>query len=171
MESNHPLDLGKQKVFYKKNYNSKTEKFNEDLIQKIYFDGLSDEKTGYYEYVPIKKNKKTIMKLIVVGKVKLYTRTKKIFSSTYNGFSNNPNMPNMPNRVVTTDTESEFFVIRDNEDYATGLIKSNALSKSFIYAAKKYFSDCANIIKYLNNDLYYEQNIIELIDDYNLLCE
>ncbi|MEN3322559.1 hypothetical protein VP395_02350 [Mariniflexile soesokkakense] len=58
MESNHPLDLGKQKVFYKKNHNSKTEKFNEDLIQKSTLMVYQMRKLAIMNMFPLRKTRK-----------------------------------------------------------------------------------------------------------------
>lgn len=91
-------------------------------------------------------------------------------NTTYNNnFSTINNLPTQRNYI--TEIDKEYFVLRENEYAATALISLNTFSKPFIEAAKKYFSDCKDILKYLEHDLYDEQNVIELIEDYNLLCE
>jgi len=61
------------------------------------------------------------------------------------------------NGKVKLYSEAFEIAINDKNDY-------------FLKLAKQYFADCPDIINYLDNDLYHINNIAELIEDYNLLC-
>jgi hypothetical protein len=65
--------------------------------------------------------------------------------------------------------DTQYYVKRKNEKSAKLIAGPNNF-KSFITKAKTYFSDCEKIVYYLDNDLYNIDNITELVDDYNLLC-
>lgn len=79
IETNHPLDLGKQKVFYRRKHNSKTLKYKQDKVDKVFFDGVSNEAYGYFQFIPIRKNKKVLMRLIIDGKQNYILEPKKCF--------------------------------------------------------------------------------------------
>ena len=112
----------------------------------------------------------SIFKLIRNGKVKLYTRTIKIGVST--GFQNNGTQKKVEKR-------KEYYIIRKNEKVATRVLQEwDGLSiaykgnlQSFKNHMKKYFSDCPDIVTYIENDIYEDFSIAQIVDDYNLLCE
>ena len=119
--------------------------------------------TLHYKYGPIKKEKSVLMEIVVRGKANLYARTVLKSSSTVTGNSN------VPSTTAYYD-DTQFYVIRSNEDIATLIAGPNSFG-SFISKSKKYFSDCSKIVDYLDSELYELKNIIELVDDYNFLCE
>ncbi len=65
-----PISFGKSKLKYRPELRSRTKKFDQTQVDKVYF-GTSNPNLGYYEYIPITRNKMLIFKLIRNGKVKL----------------------------------------------------------------------------------------------------
>lgn len=165
------ITYGKSWVAFKTKIEEERVIFDKSQIDKIYFETY-DPDYGYYEYVPIKKRKLRLFKKLINGKAKLYTRTVYKVIDTTNNYS-----PNLPGITVSVNfkkpefkEDDEYYIIRDGEPQLTPLISQKSLRK-FKTKAIKYFSDCKEIVAYLNNDLYEEIDIIELVNDYNLICE
>lgn len=146
----------------KKNSKSTTEKYGSDTVDKVIF-GDEQFATAEYQYVPINTNKSVLMELVISGSVNLYTRTVSQYNNTFIG---NQNFPTS----TTIDYNSQYYLKRKEEEVAELLAGQKSLG-SFVYKAKKYFSDCSEIVCYLDNGLYHENNLIQLVEDYNLLCE
>ncbi len=66
-------------------------------------------------------------------------------------------------------------MIRENETVATRVINEydgiGLNLRTFKNYAKKYFSDCPDVLSYIDNELYEDYDISQIVDDYNLLCE
>jgi hypothetical protein len=156
------ISFGKSRVEFKKDEDHKIQLFDKSQVDKIYFD-VYDANHGYYEYVPIKKNKFRLFKLIVNGKAKLYTRT--IVVAT--------DITNHSGHVIRREyeeEEKEYYILRDKESSLTPLI-SHYSCLEFKEKTLNYFSDCKDIVEYLRNDMYEEKDVFELVNDYNLICE
>ncbi|WP_055444922.1 hypothetical protein [Lacinutrix himadriensis] len=158
------ISFGKSRVEFKKDEDHKIQLFDKSQVDKIYFDAYDayDANHGHYEYVPIKKNKFRLFKLIVNGKVKLYTRT--IVVAT--------DITNHSGYVIRTEyeEEKEYYILRDGESSLTPLISHYSFLE-FKEKTINYFSDCKDIVEYLRNDMYEEKDVFELVNDYNLICE
>jgi hypothetical protein len=157
-----PISLGRSKLKYKTKLGSKTEKFDQTQVDKVYF-GTSNPNLGYYEYVPLTKNKMLLFKLIRNGKVNLYTRT--IKSHVRIDISNQNGLYDTKEIKI-----KEYLLKRENEPIAT-LVLNNADLRSFKNSVKKYFSDCADIVSFIEDDIYEEYDIHQIVEDYNLICE
>ncbi len=145
---------------FKKKKNATTVNYGKDTVDVVIF-GDEDHTTVRFEYVP-KKNRSVLMELVVRGKVNLYAITIFNASSTFTGSSSFPS-------PMTYSDDTLFYLIRE-EQKATIIARSNGF-KSFITAAKEYFSDCSEIVKYLEGELYEFNNLIELVEDYNFMCK
>lgn len=66
-------------------------------------------------------------------------------------------------------TDNNYFLLRENDEVAKLLVDNQNTFHTSV--AKAYFSDCEKIAYYLENELYNFDNITELVEDYNLLCE
>lgn len=137
-------------------------KFDQTQVDKVYF-GTSNPNLGYYEYVPLTKNKMLLFKLIRNGKVNLYTRT--IKSHVRIDISNQNGLYDTKEIKI-----KEYLLKRENEPIAT-LVLNNADLRSFKNSVKKYFSDCADIVSFIEDDIYEEYDIHQIVEDYNLICE
>jgi len=65
--------------------------------------------------------------------------------------------------------KSSYYLLRDNEEVSKLIV--NSFDLFYVSRAKEYFSDCKKIVYYLENEIYQFDNIIDLVEDYNLLCE
>jgi hypothetical protein len=163
------VSLGKSEVEFKEDMQGYVNSYDKSQVKKILFNTY-DANPGYYEYAPLKKRKYRIFKLLLDGKVKLYTRTVAIeHKETIIDNSNNPNS-DVDVFKYHYEEEQEFYVIREGETKLTPLISHYSLS-DFKKRALKYFLDCKDLTEYLKEDLYDEIDIIELVNDYNLICE
>lgn len=156
------VSIGTTDFKYKKKRKSGTEKYGQETVYKVVF---GDEQFAIveYQYVPINKNKSVLMELLVSGKVNLYTRTVSRYNTYFMGNGNFPTSS-------TIDYNSEYYLKRDNEIKAT-LISGPKIFSTFNQRAKQYFSDCQEISDYIESDLYDLNNLFQLVDDYNLLCQ
>ena len=161
------VSFGKSKVEFKENSDDIVQSYDKSQVDKICFNTY-DLNPGCYEYMPIKKRKFRIFKLLLTGKVKLYTRTVAIEHKEI--IAQSPDNPNVEIFKYYYEEEEEFYVIREGESQLTPLI-SHFQINDFKTKALKYFSDCEDITEYLKEDLYSEIDIIELVNDYNLFCQ
>ncbi len=162
------LSIPSTKLEYKKDEKGNKKKFDETEVDKVFF-ATFDPNLGYYEYVAISNKRMAIFKLIRNGKVKLYVRTIKIGRNSLIPTDNNP----FGNKKI--EKYQEFYMIRENETVATRVInESDGIGlnlRTFKNYAKKYFSDCPDVLSYIDNELYEDYDIAQIVDDYNLLCE
>ena len=63
---------------------------------------------------------------------------------------------------------NKYYLFRKGEEKVLQIVDS--FNIFYASRAKKYFSDCDKIVYYLENELYTLDNLYELVDDYNLLC-
>jgi hypothetical protein len=171
--SGNLISLSSSDFKFRKKRKSLTQKLGHKTVVEVVF-GDEQFSTLRYKYVPIKPKKYALLEVISEGAVSLYSRD----SGTYRATSHRtvilgPEGSNSPMSVhpgysyVHDDTQ--YYVKRKNEKSAKLIAGPNNF-KSFITKAKTYFSDCEKIVYYLDNDLYNIDNITELVDDYNLLC-
>lgn len=156
------ISIGSTEFKHRKKKREKTEKYGSDTVDEVIF-GDEEFATVHYKYVPIKKEKSVLMEIVVRGKANLYTRTVLKSNSTFIG---DPNFPS----TTTYYHDTQYYTIRKEEQKATLIAGPNSFG-GFLSKAKNYFSDCSKIVDYLDSELYDLNNIEELVDDYNLLCE
>lgn len=159
------------KLSYKKDKKGQKTNFDHTEVDKVFI-GTSNPNNGYYEYIPISKNKMALYKLIRNGKAKLYTRLIKIHN--INGFEDYSNV----NKHKQTEISKEYYVIRENEVVATRILqKSDGISiankanhESFKNYMKKYFSDCSDLVSFIEDNVYEDFDISQIVEDYNAIC-
>jgi len=166
MPSNKLVSLSNSKVYYKKNWKGKVKKFTKDEIEKVFYGSYNSE-TGFFEYAAITKNKKELLRVIINGKSKLYKRTVKNVS--YSGGVFDSSISPGVSRKKEVQFVNQYYIIRNGEINAT-YIPDESLEK-FKKKTISYFSDCKKIIQYIENNLYEEFEIKELVEDYNIFCE
>ena len=161
------VSLAKQKVKFKEDYDEIIYTYDRKQVDKIYCDTY-DEYPGHYEYARLKNGKYRIFKVLISGNVSLYYRKIAIQIDENTFFD-----PNNPGVVYYQEEYyeeiDEYYVKRYNEKKVTPLISHYAF-KSFKGRILKYFSDCQDIIDLINEDLYTEDDIALLVNDYNLFC-
>ncbi|MFL1012743.1 hypothetical protein [Flavisericum labens] len=156
------ISIGSTEFKYKKKKKSKTQKYGHETVEEVIF-GDEEFTTLHYKYIPIKPKKYVLLEQIINGKTSLFSRTVMKFQRTIVGYPNNQS-----NGYYYDDTQ--YYLIRKGEGSAKLIAGPNSFG-TFISKAKKYFSDCEKILYYLENELYDLNNLIELVEDYNLLCE
>ncbi|MFI2742755.1 hypothetical protein ACG2LH_08450 [Zhouia sp. PK063] len=160
---------GKEKVKFKKNRRSGTEKLDENEVDLVIFKN-SDTEIAYFKYIPISKRKKGLFKIITSGKVSLYARKVSVAHSTVS-YNTGINSGVMNSGVWTYWTYAfsnfnEFYVLRKNEIIASPMITVR-ISRSFKKRATAYFSDCPELVSKLENKTYVANDIKEVVDEYN----
>ncbi len=156
------VSIGSTDFKYRKKRKAKTQKYGHETVEEIIF-GDVEFTTLHYKYVPIKPNKYVLLEQVISGKVSLFSRTVLRFQRT---FVNNLNIPSTGYYYDDT----QYYLMRKDEKSAKLIADPNSFG-TFISKAKKYFSDCKKIVDYLEHELYNLKNLIELVEDYNLLCE
>lgn len=76
----------------------------------------------------------------------------------------------IPQPINYIDQNYQYFVLRNGEDKATCIVNPRK-PDNFTYQTKQYFSDCQDILSFIESEIYDPKNLIELIEDYNLICE
>lgn len=160
IDSGGLVSIGSTKFKYKKNKKAPNEKLGKETVEEVIFD-VEGIATSHYKYVPINYNKYALLEQVVNGKVSLYSR---IVSKNEKSINFDPNIKSSGNYYT------QFYFLRKNENKAILINYTNSY-KVFVINAIKYFSDCSLIVDYLDNGLYDLNNLIELVEDYNLLCE
>lgn len=175
MHSGGIVSIGTTKFKYRKNKKSPTVKYGSETLDKVIF-GDEQFATTVYQYVPISKNRYVLMELLVSGKANLYTRMVSLNNESlpngnpFQSISFETNFSTLHGPINYIEHNYQFFVIRDGEDQATCIIDPNTL-KDFTYRTYRYFSDCKDIVSFLESEIYESKDVIELVEDYNLICE
>lgn len=172
------ISISNTKLEYKEDRKGKKIKFDETQIDKVFFVTFNPD-LGYYEYVPISNNKMGLFKLIRNGKVKLYARMVKVTVRTGVQNSNSHFSPFGDTMEKKREKVIEYYMIRANETVATRVfLETDGVAtaydrniKNFKKDTKHYFSDCPDVLSYIEDDFYDDFDIAQIVEDYNLLCE
>ncbi|WP_411766044.1 hypothetical protein [Winogradskyella sp. A3E31] len=156
------ISIGSTKIKFRKKRKSTTEKFGNESVEEVVF-GDEEFTTAHFKYVPIKKNKYVLMELIIEGKVNLFKRT--VLKSTSTPSTN----PVIPQNVTYYD-DTQFFLFRNDGEKAKLIAGPNSIGL-FSAKAQKYFDDCPKILEYIEAGLYNIEDLVQLVKDYNLLCD
>ena len=146
------------KVEYKPFKKGKKKRFKRKNVEKVIF---SDPKIGTYVRVRVSKKQEQFFKVEVIGKVSLYSRSVEVTAPSTSGLSG------IQHGGLSIDS-NEYYVKRKHEQIASPLVTAR-ISKSFRFRAKNYFSDKKEIVKKIENKIYKEEDIVQLVKDYNAL--
>jgi len=166
MPKNKAASFYSSKVQYKRNWKGKPKKIANEEIEKVFYGAFNTE-AGYFEFAPVTKKKKELFRVILNGKSKLYKRTIKSVSYTGGGINSNTSPRTSRNKKIQF--IDLYYVIRNGELSVTYI--PHISLEEFKEKAISYFSDCKKIIEYIENDLYAEFEIKQLVEDYNTFCE
>ncbi|MBR9847708.1 MAG: hypothetical protein GYB35_17165 [Algicola sp.] len=173
MASGNLIAISKSNLEYKKDKKGKKKNFDKTEIDKVFFITSYNPNIGYYEYVPISNNGAFLFKLIRNGKAKLYVRTIKKSISNGTHYVNDTWQNQNKNVKI-----KEYYIIRENETIATKIIRPDNLDfpeegilKKYKESLLKYFSDCEEVVSFIDDDLYEDYDIGQIVEDYNLICE
>uniref|UniRef100_UPI0026111CC9 hypothetical protein n=1 Tax=uncultured Algibacter sp. TaxID=298659 RepID=UPI0026111CC9 len=171
------IELKSTKIQFRKDEKSKKFKYDSKTVNRIYFSTF-DKDIGFYEYVWVSKNKMALFKLIRNGKVKLYTRTIKFIENQFENKQFEQNEFNKPFSKNKYKKAKEYYIIKSGENIAIPIIKEKDIMlfkkenlRLFKKKALNYFADCKEVVSYIENDLYEDFDISQIVEDYNLLCE
>ncbi|MEO1030810.1 MAG: hypothetical protein AAFX55_05370 [Bacteroidota bacterium] len=156
------VTIGSSKFKFKKNRKSKVKKLGHDTVYEVIF-GDEDFTTVHFKYVPVRKNRFILMEEIIYGRVSLFART------IHRAETEHSPIDSEFDRTVYNDV-TDYYFLRDTENTAIHItdVPTNSM---FIRVAKKYFADCEKIVGYLEDELYTLNDLVELVEDYNLLCD
>lgn len=162
------ITIGSSKFKYRKNRKSKVEKLGHETVEEVVF-GDEDFTTVHFKYVPVSKNRFILMEEIINGKVSLYARTLLKTKTEFRWERHEEWLGTEDDRTIYYD-DVDYYLMRPLEDTATKI--TNELTNSmFRRIMKKYFEDCEKIVGYLEDELYDGNELLQLVEDYNLLCE
>ena len=160
LPSNTMNQIKTNKVFFRVNKNGKKRKFGHEELNKVYI-GAYKTDLGFYEYISTLGLSKRVFKLIQNGKVRLYIRTINV------GYVEGQAIYN-----------KQYYLLKDGESIARPVYfptENNWHNESEVKIFKKemsiYFSDCKDIVSFINDNLYEDYNIRLLVDDYNVICQ
>ena len=157
------------KIRYKKNKNSKKKIFSYDTKRKVRkFTVHTEETDRYFEYKIVQRFKRlSYIKLLEVekfGKVKLYkyTGTYRVNSFATDGIGGFGGMRY---------SKTKYYISKNNSIRVRDLRIGNTYSRRFRRIAKRYFSDCTDLMKKIKSREYFDRyDIFSVVDYYNDNC-
>jgi hypothetical protein len=150
-------------IKFKKNINDKPKKFGHKDIKKVFFI-LGDESFIEYQFKKISKRKFQLMKVLIKGKLNLYSFTDSVL---YNTQSSGEGFGNVSIGKLHTSTH---FYLSKNEYGIVDEFPNKSVFKSFKKNASTYFNDCNELVKKINNREFKNSNVIEVVEFYNSTC-
>lgn len=148
--------IKKNKIQFRASLNDKPDLWDEELVESIVFD--PDDTFIKYTFVkPDKMSKYKIMKVITEGEVTLYEHVvvdyfdkDDLFAFSYGPKSSQPEKTN-------------HYLQKKDEEFPT-------LLKDGFGRIKKYFSDCETLVKKIENNQFYRNDIQQIVEYYNDIC-
>lgn len=165
------------KIKFRISPDDKADTWDEEYVKKITFLGFEIERS--FEYLKLNSlDKPKLVEIITKGQVSLYKK----LGSDYNLFDHisNPHdqrtsyEPNMNSQSPTLYSQPrevpEFYYVRKvNDQYATCL--NCGVINSWRKNTSKFFSDCNFIVKNLKGDKWVFQDIKDIVEFYNDICQ
>ena len=155
----------KEVVKFRSDENSKGEKIERELIDRIIFTN-SEGKTATYVFYKISKKNLEFLQLILEWDVTLLARDIRVGVGP--GFIGAPSAGFSPDFSIKVGEINEFFAYRKGEEIATPIKKGG---KNFKKLVKEYFNDCTPIVKGIDSGKYHKDNVVEFVKFYNSGCE
>ncbi|WP_370390455.1 hypothetical protein [uncultured Winogradskyella sp.] len=147
---------GNNKIFYKKTKEIKKKlKFKKELVDYFIIKN-NNGKTVKFAYVKTSKKNLKLFQVLIEGKVSLYLK-----KGVQNMYLDNGNSTT----IIQNDIDL-YYVKKENEPYASNRFFANVF-KSFKKTAGKYFSDCDNVVRKIENDEFNSDDLYEIIEEYN----
>lgn len=151
--------IKKNKIKFKLSQDGKYDSWGYDMINKIHFDGIYEDKI--YEYVkPNKFNNPTLMEYITGGEISLYQQTKKTLVLGDYGLNN------LPNRHIETEVMNFLIKKGDEFPYCLNCGIFNKWKKNTI----NFLIDCPGLISKIKSNEYREIHLKEIVEYYNDFC-
>ncbi len=147
------LRNAKKGTKFKSSRKAKKEYYQPEEIHHIVLENAMVR--GYYEYLPVSKNKKGLFRVVTRGRVNLYQRY--VIDTSHR--DNN-------GRSLSSALDSEYHVKRDGETITTPLATDHDY-KYFIKKGTTYFSDCPALVAKIKDGTYTKGNIKKVVAIYN----
>ena len=148
--------IKKNKIQFRASLDDQPDLWDEVLVESIVF----DPEDTYEKYVfikPDKMSKYKVMKVLTEGEVSLYEHVVVDYFDKDDlfGFSYGPNK-SQPEKI-------NHYVQKKKEEFPT-------LLKDGFGRIKKYFSDCETLVKKIENNQFYRNEIQQIVEYYNDIC-
>jgi hypothetical protein len=155
---------GEEKISFRKDRKSEKIKYGESQVDRVIFKN-SDSEVAYFEYINLSDTKKGLFKIITKGKANLYARNVSMTSSSYMNYGSvSGGMWN-----YSSSAYNEFYILRENESAGSPLVTAG-ISRSFNKRAIEYFSDCPSLVSKLEANIYGKNDILKVVQEYNINC-
>ncbi len=157
-------EIKRNKIFFRFTKVDEISKWGHDFAKGVTFSGYGF--TEKYEYVkPNKYSEPIIMEVLEEGNVNLYRKNKidNVYSNSIFLIDNSNTLEHHP-ILLSSKLDSTYYVKRQNEDFSTDI------SFSFKSRAKKYFSDCQDILDGIEDKSYDKDTIYDMVLYYNKYC-
>jgi len=152
--------IKKNKIQFRASLNDEPDLWDEVLVESIVFDP-EDTFVKYAFVKPDKMSKYKIMKVITEGEVTLYEHV----VIDYFDFDDPPftiNLPGTQHQPYQPE-KTRHYVQKKKEEFPT-------LLKDGFGRIKKYFSDCETLVKKIENNQFYRNEIQQIVEYYNDIC-
>lgn len=157
-------EIKKNKIYFRISEEDEKTEWTYEMAKGIIFSDY-----GFYEKYeyqkPDKYSNPIIMEVVEEGTVNLYRKNKigNIYSNSIFPIDNSNSLEHHP-ILLGSKLESTYYVKRENENFTTDI------SFSFKNRAKKYFSDCQDILDGIEDKSYDEETIHDIVIYYNKYC-
>lgn len=154
------------RIFYRKDKNAQKEIYTYKTPRKVRKLTIHNQDSDkIYEYKIIENSGKSadikLLEITKTGKINLY-------KETYTGMTN----PAMAGGMSMPYSTSTYYISKNNEIFGVNLRQGNVYSKRFRRIAKKYFSDCPDLMNKIKaRDFFKRYGIESVVDYYNETCE
>lgn len=172
---------GKDRAFYRKNKDAKPKKFYPSKVDHIVFTitfeveeaGEKVLKSRKATYVPMylkkKKKRKRFVELMIEGKVSLLGRSVRINgNSAATPIFSHQGTAYMHYHNFGPFSYNEFYVVKKGE--LPFQINQTSVFQTFRKKASEYFKGCKSLVEKIENKIYKEENLVEIVEYYNKNC-
>lgn len=149
-------------IKFRLNNDSESEIYENELIDKVQIstNGGSD----IYKYKNVKDDSAIWLKVIIEGKVTLFT-------NDITGFNfNSAGMSPMGGMSYGSSTVTHYYVSHEGEYEVFKITSLGTISKNFKKAASDFFKDCLVLVEKIQNKTYTKNDLEEVVKFYNSKC-
>lgn len=155
------LGSKRNRIFYKKTEAAKKKKykyeeFNSFIVTK------NDGEIEKYATVFTSKRHMQLLKVLAEGKVSVYEIMLQVNNYHPNSHTGHANVP-------ISYSYANMYIKREHEKIASKDFFKN-IFRSFKKTAKRYFSDCPDLVNKIDNGDFKKKRLLEIVDYYNTTC-
>lgn len=150
-------------ILFKKSEDAEKEIYNYKTVKKLII--YSDKLKQVYEYKVVQDSGGVgsikLIEIIKTGKVTLY-------QDYASGVTYGSNMSG--SYGFTSYSKTTYYISKNGSDVVTNLRIGNTYSKRFKKIAKRYFSDCPDLLEKINSKFFKRYGIHAVVEYYNKSC-